>query len=120
MRNRRSCTPQEEFPAISISCGGGKSTTDYHSEYGYSCMGYEIAGALGVKLAAPEREVYAFLGDGSYLMLNHEIVTAIQEKAKLTVVLNDNGAFGCIHGLQKACGGRSFGNEFRKRSRASG
>ena len=97
----------------------GKSSTDYHSEYGYSCMGYEIAGALGVKLAAPEREVYAFLGDGSYLMLNHEIVTAVQEKAKLTVVLNDNGAFGCIHGLQKACGGRSFGNEFRRRSRAS-
>jgi 3D-(3,5/4)-trihydroxycyclohexane-1,2-dione acylhydrolase (decyclizing) len=97
----------------------GKSSTDYHSEYGYSCMGYEIAGALGVKLAAPEREVYAFLGDGSYLMLNHEIVTAVQEKAKLTVVLNDNSAFGCIHGLQKACGGRSFGNEFRKRTRGS-
>ncbi len=97
----------------------GKSSTDYHSEYGYSCMGYEIAGALGVKLAAPEREVYAFLGDGSYLMLNHEIVTAVQEKAKLTVVLNDNGAFGCIHGLQRACGGRSFGNEFRRRSGAS-
>lgn len=95
------------------------SATDYHSEYGYSCMGYEIAGALGVKLAAPEREVYAFLGDGSYLMLNHEIVTAVQEKAKITVVLNDNAAFGCIHGLQKACGGRSFGNEFRARARGS-
>jgi len=95
------------------------SNTDYHSEYGYSCMGYEIAGALGVKLAAPEREVYAFLGDGSYLMLNHEIVTAVQERAKITVVLNDNAAFGCIHGLQQACGGRSFGNEFRARSRAS-
>ncbi|HWA26606.1 MAG TPA: 3D-(3,5/4)-trihydroxycyclohexane-1,2-dione acylhydrolase (decyclizing) [Lacunisphaera sp.] len=95
------------------------SSTDYHSEYGYSCMGYEIAGALGVKLAAPGREVYAFLGDGSYLMLNHEIVTAVQEKAKITVVLNDNAAFGCIHGLQRACGGRSFGNEFRARSRVS-
>ncbi len=98
----------------------GKSPTDYHSEYGYSCMGYEIAGALGVKLADPAREVYAFLGDGSYLMLNHEIVTAVQEGLKITVVLNDNSAFGCIHNLQRACGGRSFGNEFRHRSRASG
>jgi 3D-(3,5/4)-trihydroxycyclohexane-1,2-dione acylhydrolase (decyclizing) len=97
----------------------GKATTDYHSEYGYSCMGYEIAGALGVKLADPRREVYAFLGDGSYLMLNHEIVTAQQEGAKITVVLNDNHAFGCIHGLQRACGGRSFGNEFRHRARGS-
>ncbi len=98
----------------------GKSTTDYHSEYGYSCMGYEIAGALGVKLADPAREVYAFVGDGSYLMLNHELVTAVQEGLKITVVLNDNSAFGCIHNLQRACGGRSFGNEFRQRSRASG
>ena len=94
----------------------GKSATDYHSEYGYSCMGYEIAGALGVKMAAPKREVYAFLGDGSYLMLNHELVTAVQEGLKITVVLNDNSAFGCIHNLQRACGGRSFGNEFRRRS----
>jgi 3D-(3,5/4)-trihydroxycyclohexane-1,2-dione acylhydrolase (decyclizing) len=98
----------------------GKTATDYHSEYGYSCMGYEIAGALGVKLADPAREVYAFLGDGSYLMLNHEIVTAIQEGLKITVVLNDNQSFGCIHNLQRACGGRSFGNEFRHRSRRTG
>ena len=97
-----------------------KTPTDYHSEYGYSCMGYEIAGAVGVKLATPEREVYAFLGDGSYLMLNHEIVTAVQEGLKITVVLNDNRAFGCIHNLQRACGGRSFGNEFRLRNRRSG
>jgi 3D-(3,5/4)-trihydroxycyclohexane-1,2-dione acylhydrolase (decyclizing) len=79
-------------------------------------MGYEIAGALGVKLAAPEREVYAFVGDGSYLMLSNELVTAVQEGLKITVVLNDNHGFGCIHGLQRACGGRSFGNEFRRRS----
>ncbi len=98
----------------------GKSSTDYHSEYGYSCMGYEIAGALGVKLADPAREVYAFVGDGSYLMLNQELVTAVQEGLKITVVLNDNSAFGCIHNLQRSCGGRSFGNEFRHRSRASG
>ncbi|HEY1765889.1 MAG TPA: 3D-(3,5/4)-trihydroxycyclohexane-1,2-dione acylhydrolase (decyclizing), partial [Opitutaceae bacterium] len=93
----------------------GKSTTDYHSEYGYSCMGYEIAGALGVKLADPSREVYALVGDGSYLMLSQEIVTAVQEHLKITVVLTDNHGFGCIHGLQLASGGRSFGNEFRMR-----
>jgi len=89
---------------------------DYHSEYGYSCMGYEIAGALGVKLAQPEREVYAFLGDGSYLMLHTELVTSLQEGLKITVVLVDNGGYQCIHGLQRACGGRSFGNEFRIRN----
>ncbi|MBL9188971.1 MAG: 3D-(3,5/4)-trihydroxycyclohexane-1,2-dione acylhydrolase (decyclizing) [Opitutaceae bacterium] len=93
---------------------------DYHSEYGYSCMGYEIAGALGLKLAAPRREVYAFLGDGSYLMLHTEIVTAVQEGLKLTIVLVDNHGFGCIHGLQRGSGGRSFGNEFRHRTRANG
>jgi 3D-(3,5/4)-trihydroxycyclohexane-1,2-dione acylhydrolase (decyclizing) len=92
-----------------------QAATDYHSEYGYSCMGYEIAGALGIKLAAPERQVYAFLGDGSYLMLHTEIVTAVQEGLKLTIVLVDNHGFGCIHGLQRGCGGNSFGNEFRVR-----
>lgn len=91
------------------------AANDYHSEYGYSCMGYEIAGALGVKLAAPEREVYAFLGDGSYLMLHTEIVTAVQEGVKLTLVLNDNHGYGCIHNLQRGSGGKSFGNEFRAR-----
>src|SRR5207237_3328216 len=67
-----------------------QAPNDYHSEYGYSCMGYEIAGALGVKLAAPERPVFALLGDGSYLMLHTEIVTAVQERMKLTIVLVDN------------------------------
>jgi 3D-(3,5/4)-trihydroxycyclohexane-1,2-dione acylhydrolase (decyclizing) len=89
---------------------------DYHSEYGYSCMGYEIAGALGVKLAHPKREVYALLGDGSYLMLHTELLTSVQEDLKMTVVLVDNGGYQCIHGLQRACGGRSFGNEFRRRN----
>ncbi|MDQ8199751.1 3D-(3,5/4)-trihydroxycyclohexane-1,2-dione acylhydrolase (decyclizing) [Pelagicoccus enzymogenes] len=93
----------------------GKSPKDYHSEYGYSCMGYEIAGALGVKMAAPEREVYALVGDGSYLMLNQELVTACQEGLKITIVLTDNHGFGCIHNLQRSQGGRSFGNEFRLR-----
>jgi 3D-(3,5/4)-trihydroxycyclohexane-1,2-dione acylhydrolase (decyclizing) len=93
----------------------GRSVTDYHSEYGYSCMGYEIAGALGVKLADPKRDVYTLLGDGSYLMLNQELVTAVQEGLKITLVLLDNRGFGCIQNLQRACGGRSFGNQFRRR-----
>lgn len=97
-----------------------KSSTDYHSEYGYSCMGYEIAGAVGVKLADPKREVYALLGDGSYLMLSQEIVTAVQEGLKITMVLTDNHGFGCIHNLQRGSGGRSFGNEFRHRTDTRG
>jgi 3D-(3,5/4)-trihydroxycyclohexane-1,2-dione acylhydrolase (decyclizing) len=95
------------------------ASDDYHSEYGYSCMGYEIAGAFGVKLAQPEREVIAFVGDGSYLMLHTEIVTAVQEGVKLTIVLVDNHGYGCIHGLQRGCGGNSFGNEFRLRTHKS-
>jgi 3D-(3,5/4)-trihydroxycyclohexane-1,2-dione acylhydrolase (decyclizing) len=95
------------------------ATNDYHSEYGYSCMGYEIAGAIGVKLAQPEREVIAFVGDGSYLMLHTEIVTAVQEGVKLTIVLVDNHGYGCIHGLQRGCGGNSFGNKFRLRTHKS-
>ncbi len=93
---------------------------DYHSEYGYSCMGYEIAGALGVKMARPDREVYAVLGDGSYLMLNHEIVTSLQEGHKITVVLLDNHGYQCIHNLQRSCGSGGFGNEFRRRDSGSG
>ncbi len=92
-----------------------RDAADYHSEYGYSCMGYEVAGALGVKLARPEREVVAMVGDGSWLMLHSELVTSLQESAKIVVVLVDNGGYQCIHGLQKHCGGRSFGNEFRRR-----
>ncbi|MFN8179813.1 MAG: 3D-(3,5/4)-trihydroxycyclohexane-1,2-dione acylhydrolase (decyclizing) [bacterium] len=92
---------------------------DYHSEYGYSCMGYEIAGALGVKLARPERDVLAFVGDGSWLMLHSELVTSLQLDAKIVVVLVDNGGYQCIRSLQRSCGGRSFGNEFRRRT-ASG
>jgi 3D-(3,5/4)-trihydroxycyclohexane-1,2-dione acylhydrolase (decyclizing) len=94
------------------------SAAHLHSEYGYSCMGYEIAGALGVKMAQPDRDVYAFVGDGSYLMLHGELVTALQEGLKITVVLVDNGGYQCIHGLQRGCGGRSFGNEFRARTDA--
>jgi len=104
------------LPGDVLKLWKSKAPGDYHSEYGYSCMGYEIAGALGVKLAQPKREVYAFLGDGSYLMLNHEIVTSLQERQKITVVLVDNHGFQCIHNLQQGCGGDSFGNEFRQRT----
>jgi 3D-(3,5/4)-trihydroxycyclohexane-1,2-dione acylhydrolase (decyclizing) len=82
----------------------------YHLEYGYSCMGYEIAGGLGVKLAQPEREVIVMVGDGSYLMMNSEIATSVMLGLKLTIVLLDNGGFGCIDRLQRATGGKSFNN----------
>jgi 3D-(3,5/4)-trihydroxycyclohexane-1,2-dione acylhydrolase (decyclizing) len=82
----------------------------YHLEYGYSCMGYEIAGALGVKLAAPDRDVIVMVGDGSYLMLNSELATSVAMGAKLIVVLLDNRGFGCINRLQQATGGELFNN----------
>jgi len=82
----------------------------YHVEYGYSCMGYEIAGALGVKLAMPERDVLVMVGDGSYLMLNSELATSIALGLKLTVCLLDNRGFGCINRLQKGLGGAAFNN----------
>jgi 3D-(3,5/4)-trihydroxycyclohexane-1,2-dione acylhydrolase (decyclizing) len=82
----------------------------YHLEYGYSCMGYEIAGGLGVKLARPDRDVVVMVGDGSYLMMNSEIATAIALDLKLTIVLLDNRGFGCINRLQKGCGGQAFNN----------
>jgi len=82
----------------------------YHLEYGFSCMGYEIAGALGVKLAHPGREVIALVGDGSYLMLNSEIATSVQMGMKLTIVVLDNGGFGCIERLQQSVGSASFNN----------
>jgi 3D-(3,5/4)-trihydroxycyclohexane-1,2-dione acylhydrolase (decyclizing) len=84
----------------------------YHVEYGYSCMGYEIAGGLGAKLAAPEREVYVLVGDGSYLMMNSEIASSIVLDCKLIIVVLDNGGFGCIDRLQRACGGAAFNNLF--------
>ena len=87
----------------------------YHVEYGYSCMGYEIAGALGVKMAAPEREVYVLVGDGSYLMLNSEIVTAVQEGLKLTIVLVDNHGFNSIGGLSRSLGTDGFATQNRYR-----
>jgi 3D-(3,5/4)-trihydroxycyclohexane-1,2-dione acylhydrolase (decyclizing) len=87
----------------------------YHVEYGYSCMGYEIAGGLGVKLAAPEREVYVLVGDGSYLMLPGELVTAVQERLKLTIVLVDNRGYNSIGSLSRSLGLDGFGTLFRYR-----
>lgn len=96
------------------------SVDSYHVEYGYSCMGYEVNAALGVKMAAPEREVYALVGDGSYMMLHSELATSIQERRKINVVLLDNMAFGCINNLQMGNGMGSFGTEFRYRNPETG
>jgi len=84
----------------------------YHLEYGYSCMGYEIAGGLGAKLALPAREIIVMVGDGSYMMMNSEIATSVALGAKLIIVVLDNRGFGCINRLQQACGGASFNNLF--------
>ncbi len=88
----------------------------YHLEYGFSCMGYEVAGALGAKLAAPDREVYCLVGDGGYLMLHSEIVTAIQEGIKINIILFNNHGFDCIDNLQLSQGIPNFGCQFRYRN----
>jgi len=92
----------------------------YHLEYGYSCMGYEIAGGLGAKMAAPEREVYVMVGDGSYLMMNSEITTSIQEGYKLTIVLVNNHGFSSIGGLSESVGSGGFGTLYRYRNSDTG
>jgi 3D-(3,5/4)-trihydroxycyclohexane-1,2-dione acylhydrolase (decyclizing) len=118
-------------PADVVVCAAGSMPGDlhklwrtrdpksYHVEYGYSCMGYEIAGGLGVKMAAPEREVYVMVGDGSYLMLSSEIVTSIQEGLKLTIVLVDNHGFSSIGSLSRALGTDGFGTQYRYRQNGS-
>ncbi len=85
----------------------------YHLEYGYSCMGYEVSGTLGLKLAHPDREVYSLVGDGSFLMLHSELITAIQYNKKINVLLFDNSGFGCINNLQMDHGSGSYFCEFR-------
>lgn len=82
----------------------------YHMEYGFSCMGYEIAGAMGIKMADPDRDVVCMLGDGSYMMANSELATAVMMGIKLTVVITDNRGFGCINRLQRGTGGAEFNN----------
>ncbi|AHZ17968.1 3D-(3,5/4)-trihydroxycyclohexane-1,2-dione acylhydrolase (decyclizing) [Bacillus velezensis] len=85
----------------------------YHLEYGYSCMGYEISGTLGLKLAHPDKEVYSLVGDGSFLMLHSELITALQYNKKINVLLFDNSGFGCINNLQMDHGSDSYFCEFR-------
>lgn len=92
----------------------------YHLEYGYSCMGYEIAGGLGVKMADPSREVYVMVGDGSYLMMCSEIVTSIQEGYKLNIILLNNHGFGSIGGLSKSVGSCGFGTDYKFRNKSTG
>ena len=82
-------------------------------EYGYSCMGYEVAGGLGVKMARPDREVIVIVGDGSYLMLNNELATSVMLGVKIIVVLTDNFGYACINRLQQACGGAEFNNMYK-------
>ena len=82
----------------------------YHMEYGFSCMGYEIAGAMGIKMAAPEKDVICMVGDGSYMMANSELATAVMMGIPFTVILTDNRGYGCINRLQKGTGGAAFNN----------
>ena len=91
----------------------------YHVEYGFSTMGYEIAGGLGVKMAAPDREVYVLVGDGSYLMLAQELVTAVQEGIKIIVVVVDNHGYASIGSLSRSLGSQGFGTHYRYRKAGS-
>jgi 3D-(3,5/4)-trihydroxycyclohexane-1,2-dione acylhydrolase (decyclizing) len=97
-----------------------RTPNGYHMDYGYSCMGYEIPGAIGAKIADPSREVYAFVGDGTYLMMPSEIATSVQEGIKIIVVLVDNHGFASIGSLSRSLGQRGFGTSYRVRSAASG
>lgn len=97
-----------------------RTPNGYHMEYGYSCMAYEIPGAMGAKMADPTREVYVFLGDGTYLMMPTEITTSVQEGVKIIIVLVDNGGFGSIGNLSRSVGSGGFGTSRRQRSHASG
>ncbi len=85
----------------------------YHMEYGYSCMGYELAGAFGIKLADRTKDVVCFVGDGSYMMANSELATAVMMQVPFTVVLTDNRGYGCINRLQQECGGAEFNNMYK-------
>ena len=97
-----------------------RTPNGYHMEYGYSCMGYEIPGAMGAKLADPTREVFVFLGDGTYLMMPSEIVTSVQEGIKIVIVLVDNHGYASIGGLSASLGQKDFGTQYRAREAESG
>jgi len=112
---------RQALPSTVVMCAAGtmpgalhtlwrSSAGGYHMEYGFSCMGYELAGAMGIKLAAPERDVICFIGDGSYMMANSELATAVMRRVPFTVVLTDNRGYGCINRLQKGTGGAEFNN----------
>ena len=92
----------------------------FHLEYGYSCMGYEIAGGLGVKMGDPSREVYVMVGDGSYLMMSQEIITSVQEGYKLTIILINNNGYASIGGLSTSLGTKGFGTHYKYRNQKSG
>jgi 3D-(3,5/4)-trihydroxycyclohexane-1,2-dione acylhydrolase (decyclizing) len=97
-----------------------RTPNGYHMEYGYSCMGYEIPGAMGAKMADPSREVFVFLGDGTYLMAPSEIATSVQEGVKIIIVLVDNGGFASIGSLSRSLGQGGFGTRYRVRDAKSG
>ena len=97
-----------------------RNSKGFHLEYGYSCMGYEISGGLGAKMACPDREIYVILGDGGYLMMPSEIITSLQERYKLTIILIDNNGFASIGGLSKSIGSEGFGTKYLYRDNASG
>lgn len=98
-----------------------KGIKTYHMEYGFSCMGYEVSGTFGVKMAEPEKEAFALLSDGSFLMLHSELITSLQEGKKINVIILDNGGFQSINSLQKGHGSKTgFGNELRYRSKSTG
>ena len=97
-----------------------RTPNGYHMEYGYSCMGYEIPGAMGAKLADPSREVFAFVGDGTYLMMPTEIATSVQEGIKIIIVLVDNHGYASIGGLSRSLGQEGFGTKYRMRNAATG
>jgi 3D-(3,5/4)-trihydroxycyclohexane-1,2-dione acylhydrolase (decyclizing) len=92
----------------------------YHVEYGYSCMGYEVAGGLGVRLACPDRDVFVMVGDGSYLMMATELVTAVQEGIKIITVLVQNHGYASIGSLSESLGSQRFGTKYRYRNRQTG
>ncbi len=94
------------------------SPLSYHMEYGFSCMGYEIAGGLGIKMAEPDRDVVVMVGDGSYMMMNSELATAVAMGVKITVVVTDNRGYGCINRLQMATGGAEFNNLYQHTNQA--
>lgn len=97
-----------------------KAPNTYHVEYGFSCMGYEVCGALGAKLAVGDREVYSLVGDGSFLMLHSELYTAVQENKKINIMLFDNSGWGCIENLQNGQGTETFGTRFTRRNETTG